>query len=186
MAITTFIVPSLGRPTLNRALDSIRKQTDQDWKAIVCFDRVEPTIIPDDKIKVERFYDDNPPKFRPGIVRNYAIKSVTTPWVAFLDDDDTITTNYVAELKVAASTRFNHKSPDMVIFKMQYDSGKILPRGSRLHFGGVGISFACRRELFNQFQFLAIYGEDWGLIYDCMRAGKTVRIVDRVTYHVKY
>ena len=53
MTLITFIIPTIGRPSLLRAIESLYKQTVWDWKAIVVFDGIQPNIsISDPRIKV--------------------------------------------------------------------------------------------------------------------------------------
>lgn len=74
-----------------------KNQTITNWKAIVIFDGIKPNIYETDPritiiktpIKLGQGYNSA------GLVRNYGIKFANTEWVAFVDDDDSITPNYV-------------------------------------------------------------------------------------------
>ena len=70
--ITTFIIPSIGRESLNRAIQSTKPH---------------PVLH---KIDTNRRGESH--------IRNQLIKEATTEWVSFLDDDDTITEDYVRQL----------------------------------------------------------------------------------------
>ena len=39
----TFIIPSVNRDTLKRSIDSLYRQTNKNWLAIIIYDGVEPT-----------------------------------------------------------------------------------------------------------------------------------------------
>ena len=53
MSIVTFIIPTIGRSSLNDALNSLYKQTIQDWKAIVIFDGLSTNItINDERVSI--------------------------------------------------------------------------------------------------------------------------------------
>ena len=45
----TFIIPSIGRSTLQNSIDSILNQTNENWKIIIIFDGIEPTIVTTNK-----------------------------------------------------------------------------------------------------------------------------------------
>ena len=42
--LITFIIPTIGRHTLSKTLDSLINQTNPNWKAIVIFDGITSTI----------------------------------------------------------------------------------------------------------------------------------------------
>ena len=89
----TFIIPSLGRKTLLRSLDSLRSQTNNRWKAVVVFDNIDPIVESDEKVSVYRY--NKPHGHLAGAVRNFALPLVDTEFVAFLDDDDFLHNTYV-------------------------------------------------------------------------------------------
>ena len=41
--IITFIIPTIGRETLNHSINSIINQTNKNWKCIIVFDGVKTT-----------------------------------------------------------------------------------------------------------------------------------------------
>jgi glycosyltransferase involved in cell wall biosynthesis len=54
----TFIIPTIGRDTLHRTIESLEKQANNNWNAIVIFDGCNPTIeTKNDKIKISLRYD---------------------------------------------------------------------------------------------------------------------------------
>ena len=53
MTLVTFIIPTIGRDSLQMAINSLYQQTIWDWKAIIIFDGIEPNInISDPRIKI--------------------------------------------------------------------------------------------------------------------------------------
>jgi len=89
-ALVTFIIPTIGRPTLTKTLDSILNNTDPNWNAIVMFDGIQPTIGSNDP-RIRIYYMEKKGRLNhAGIVRNTAIQFATTPWIGFVDDDDAI------------------------------------------------------------------------------------------------
>ena len=115
----TFIIPSIGRDTLHATIKSLLNQTRSEWNAIVVFDGVEPSLqTTDDRFSIlqiqkeqkkEKQYEN-----RAGYVRNYGIQFATTEWVAFVDDDDTLLSDYVERFLEETETYDN----DVVIFRM--------------------------------------------------------------------
>lgn len=43
-AIVTFIIPTIGRDTLSKTIDSLINQTNPNWKAIIVFDGIPSNI----------------------------------------------------------------------------------------------------------------------------------------------
>jgi glycosyltransferase involved in cell wall biosynthesis len=83
------VIPTYNRNSkLQRAVDSVLRQTYENWELYVVNDAPENSIqdvIPDDD-RIERIqHDEN--KGAPA-ARNTGIKMGKTPYIAFLDDDD--------------------------------------------------------------------------------------------------
>lgn len=112
----TFIIPSIGRDTLHTTIKSLLNQTCSEWKAIVVFDGVEPSLqTTDDRFTTLQIQkDETQYENRAGYVRNYGIQFATTEWVAFVDDDDTLLSDYVERFLEETDTYDN----DVVIFRM--------------------------------------------------------------------
>lgn len=155
----TFIIPTIGRETLSLTLQSLKNQTITNWKAIVIFDGIEPTIYETDPritiiktpIKLGQGYNSA------GLVRNYGIKFANTEWVAFVDDDDSITPNYVESFLSELWL-----DPDVIIFRMTLDD-RVCPSIDSTNFfiKDVGISFAVKTELVSKFIFIPSIEEDF-------------------------
>lgn len=166
----TFIIPSVGRPTLKNSLQSLIDQYDQQWQCVVGFDgllkeQVDPNIlIDDDRIQYYYFPEKQgytlPGWVNPGAgaVRQKLLDITTTPWYAFLDDDDTLSWEYVSKFKMSLE---ENPLMDMMIFRMVYNTN--IPRYAdispdymvpevhltdpyTLQRGQIGISQCVRRE----------------------------------------
>lgn len=123
----TFIIPSIGRETLHTTIESLLNQTCSEWKAIVVFDGVEPCLrTTDDRFTALQIQkEENRYENRSGYVRNYGIQFATTEWVAFVDDDDTLLSEYV-ERFLEETDAFDN---DVVIFRMvKYDYAHVPER----------------------------------------------------------
>lgn len=199
-AKVTFVMPSMCRGSLSNSLDSLRAQSDGRWKAIVCFDHCGPTIESDERISAIRFDGDSGVgpdcrycikgrKSSAGVVRNYAMERVETEWVAFLDDDDVVTGDYVQRLLEESERVPDSKA---IVFRMLVSHGRPRfvpsPWASHNNFkhGSVGISFAMRRELFPQCRFARGRGEDFVLLSDIKSRGGLVLFSHYMTYLVRY
>lgn len=182
MSEVTFLIPTLGRYSLHRALDSLRKQTNPNWKAIVIFDNHSVTINQEDKIKAFT-YDLTNPSGGAGIVRNFALPMVDTEWLAFLDDDDFLDPTYVDKI-------FEYgKNYDLVVFNYKdIETGNIQPPLSmnKLVRCNVGISFAVKNEIVrnNDIKFRAGGIEDFHFIDDCVNHGAKWVITHQILYFV--
>lgn len=158
----TIIIPTLMRPSLNRAIKSVEDQTI----------RTNYIVIGD----VDRI--------GPGLTRNVAINSVRTNWVGFLDDDDYLDEHYHEWLQKEKD------GYDMVIFRMQNSPLKeeAVPKSTEpddLKFNEVGISFAMRTDVAKLFPFSEIVpGEDFELIMRVKQAGYRLKISDKVAYYI--
>ena len=77
-----------------------------------------------------------------GLVRNYGLDICDTEWVAFLDDDDTVDSNYVETLL----TKYNDL--DLVIWRMVYTNNMVIPRigNDNIVFGNIGISISFKKK----------------------------------------
>ena len=188
----TFIIPTVGRPTLERSVKSILNQTNPRWELIVIFDGLEPNYeIEHEKIRIIKLKK----KIGEGVnsagkVRNYAMQFVKTPWIGFLDDDDIISPLYVqrflAEKKLS---REKGKVLDIIIFRMyNHNNDTIFPKLNQTNFflNQVGISFAIKTKLYKEgAQFIPSSGEDFNFL-DRMRKNKNkIMISPYILYFVR-
>jgi glycosyltransferase involved in cell wall biosynthesis len=136
----TFIIPSLNRDTIINSVQSLKNQTNPNWKCIIVYDGVDGEQFDDERIttiKIDKKGLIGANNGQSGLVRNEGIKLCHTEWIGFLDDDDTIHPNYVKKLFQKYSKN------DFVVWRMKYQNGLILPEPNRkdLVFARVGISF---------------------------------------------
>ena len=187
----TFLIPSINRPTLCRALQSLTAQSDCDWRAIVIYDGFycNPNYQ-DPRVSWTWIY----PKLGTGNaaagVRGKGLPMARTEWVGFLDDDDTVDYRYTAWLKEAA---IKHPDVDVFIFRMQEHSpvGAIIPaqeitKPEELALGKVGISFAIKADVLRGVEWGSNWCEDWDLISNLLSSGKRIVILPHTAYHVRW
>jgi glycosyltransferase involved in cell wall biosynthesis len=184
----TFIIPTIGRTTLVNAINSLKKQSNPNWKAIIVFDGCQVTYKSDDRrigvMRVEKLglgYNSA------GEVRNKGINFVKTEWVAFLDDDDTISSNYV-ETFYNEIGEFN--DVDTIIFRMSYHDNKdtIFPRldDNNFHMNFVGISFAYKKKIFdNGIKFIPSNYEDYDILNRIRENNFKMMISPYIRYFVR-
>lgn len=193
----TFIIPTMGRSTLDRTLQSLINQKDDDWKSIVVFDKVQPNnTIKEYKEKIkniilqERFGALHPVHNSGGRVRNFGIDATETEWVGFVDDDDTLMDDYVSSLKKEITKNPNL---DCVIFKMIYDNGIVLPDFGNFELrqilkGRVGISFCVKKSFLDKCNLRFENGdcEDYDFLKKIEKAGANILFSDFITYKVRF
>jgi glycosyltransferase involved in cell wall biosynthesis len=179
----TFIIPSIGRETLKKSIDSLYNQTNNNWCAIIIFDGVKPNFESTDKIKVlsvKKIGSFGTHHGESGLVRNFGLDLCETEWVAFLDDDDTLDKNYVDTLLT------KYMDYDLVIWKMRYPNGRVLPYNNNIIFGNVGISISFKSKLLkNGLRFdNNRNGEDFDFIKKILDVTKNYIITDEVYYNI--
>lgn len=179
----TFIVPTICRSTLDRSLLSLKNQTNPNWNAIVVFDGITPTITNDDD-RIQFLTIEKKGNGWSGHVRNEGMKHVKTNWIGFLDDDDTLTPDYVEKFQIESQ-----KNSDVIIFRMQYSNGLILPPPDDTTFkiNHVGISFCFKTSLFQveNIQFNQCGVEDFDLLDRFRQNNKNIIISKYITYLVR-
>ena len=119
-------------------------------------------------------------------VRNLGLQHVQTPWVAFVDDDDTIDTQYVNILHHEVQ---QNEDAHIIIFRMKYTDGRVLPPHDHTDFvlNHVGISFAMKMDYVRDksLTFRPSSTEDFELLDRCRQAGASIRISPSITYYVR-
>lgn len=184
MSFVTFIIPTIGRPTLERTLKWIEVQSDPDWNAIVVADRVDHFCLP---VENDKFLFVNLSK-KVGMsnfsarVRNHGMSMANGEWIAFVDDDDRIGENYVQWLREECA------SYDLVIFRMATPDGICLPPAQELGPGLVGISFAIRSSFQREkgVLFSPSGGEDWDFVEKATRSGAKTKLSDHIAYYIRH
>lgn len=197
MAFVNFVVPTLWRPTLTRAVESLLAQTDSDWEAIICPDALVQNKalaldmrmeLPKDR-RVGYAYVPIEESGSAGSVRNVGLERARDcEWVGFLDDDDRLTPTYVEHLREHAD---DYPQADLVIFRMQHPlAGVLPPLWNEVRKGTVGISFAVKQEVMKDFRFIrenvsAYDHEDWAMVHEIMRRGHTFFLSPHIDYLVR-
>ena len=178
----TFIIPSIGRSTLQNSIDSILNQTNENWKIIIIFDGIEPTIAPSNKkIFILKSNKKGVLKNQAGNVRNFGMEFVKTRWIAFLDDDDVVANNYVETFN---SELGKFPATDVIIFRMYRSiQGDVLPPLDTDNFyqDNVGISFALKTKIFKKgLKFSPSSVEDFNYL-DVLRKNNYVIMISPYT-----
>lgn len=88
MVALTYILPSVGRGSLERAIDSVRRQRDVECELVVVFDGARPTVQPsaDGMLRVV----SRGTRMGPSAARNSGVRAARGDFVSFLDDDDVL------------------------------------------------------------------------------------------------
>ncbi len=179
----TFIIPTIGRATLIRTIESLLNQTVSEWKAIIIFDGIHANIrISDSRITILEIDKKGVGTNGAGNVRNIAMDKVTTEWVAFVDDDDSLGNNYVSlfyeELKLKTDL-------DTIIFRMHGNDNRILLALDADNFviNNVGISFAMKKSI--GIKFIPSTTEDFALLNSIRKNGHKMCISPHITYFVR-
>lgn len=166
MSITTFIVPSCGRDTLQRAIDSAKNQA--------------PVLYHLDELKEGA-----------SIVRNRLIEEAETEWVSFLDDDDTVTEDYVARLEEEST---KHPEADLIVFR-EYFIGELMDepypdhfiwQAPVIHWGQIGISFSVKRDIALKFPFVEEPNEDFHFVRRIEEAGYKIHFSKYLVYRARH
>lgn len=182
MSFVTFIVPTIGRDTLSRALDSVKAQTVSDWDAIVVADGVDIPNPDHVQIHVERLEQRFGTNNYGAIARNRGLDMATGEWVAFLDDDDRLDKQYAEWLHDEVA------DADFVIFRMTYEGGPVLPPGADILPCQVGISFSARLQFVKErnIKFDPGPNEDWHFIQTVLGHSARLKVSDHIAYYVRH
>ena len=182
----TFIIPTIGRKTLANAVKSIEGQTNNNWKAIIIFDGIEPTFsTTNPKITILKNVKEGRDRNSAGNVRNYGMKRVDTEWLAFLDDDDVIASDYV---EIFNKELVGHPSTDVLIFRMyNATNNTILPKlkTDNFYVNEVGISFAMKTSIFaSGLKFTPSPIEDYLYLHKMREQKYSIMISPHIKYFV--
>ena len=183
--LITFIIPTIGRTTLQNTLDCLINQSNPNWKAIVIFDGISSTIQnTDPRIQIIESPKLGEGHNSAGLVRNYGITFVDTEWIAFVDDDDSLSKNYV-DIFITESSAYT--LADIIIFRMIHPEFGIQPYLSTDMFFvcQVGISFAVKKKLFDEGHiFIPSRVEDFQYLDGAKNKNYNIMISPYVTYFV--
>lgn len=188
--IITFIIPTLGRFSLLHTIQSLLKQKINAWKCIILFDGIKNThfqhLQKDKRITILEIpkTGENTSSSRAGLVRNIAFDYVDTPWIGFVDDDDTLSPYYIQHLID------DMEGKDIILFRMIYKNRVFLPPVdvSMLKKGEVGISFCFKRDIIQkdpEIRFQNDSFEDFLFLQKLIQKGYSIFVSSHVTYYVK-
>jgi hypothetical protein len=165
----TVAIPTIGRPTLLYAIQSVLAQT-----------------VPTDLVVV---HDHEPLTDGPGPKLNQAVAASRTRWMAFLGDDDRLDVHYCEWLLEMTAQR----DADVVVFTSRYPDGGTLPTTTELRqldaCGGAGYALAWRTDLARDHPFVAeTPGCHWDKVaLDAWRdLGARVTISSRIAYYIRH
>jgi len=100
----TFIIPSKGRDSIDRTIQSLFNQTHDLWNAVIVFDGEQQlSSAISGNLSDPRIRNYTIPKFGEsnfaGTLRNYGMsKGKCSEWFAFVDDDDVLSPDYITRL----------------------------------------------------------------------------------------
>lgn len=191
----SFIIPSIGRPTILNTITSLLNQTNNDWKCLIGFDGIKQEELnlelpKDDRISY--FYIDKKlgqihhKHNHAGKVRNYLMSKVETDWIGFVDDDDTLETKYIEWFNNEKS----NNNFDCLLFKMKFaDKPNIIPPYgcSSLIEGQVGISFVVNRNFIqNKIEFINYVSEDYVFLKEIEKHNGIIQFSNHIAYKVGF
>ena len=187
----TFILPSIGRPSLIYPIQSLLKQSDNTWKCIIVLDGCK---LPDNCVNI---IENNIDKFiilpiekrgagtnnGAGYVRNAASNIIDTEWVAFIDDDDTISPEYV---KNANSIIKENRTIDCILFRAIVPQGVVVPDPKSLDIqqGRTFISYCCKTSVFKEIQFKQGKDEQYEFISSIKNRGYKILLSKYIMYGI--
>lgn len=179
----TFIIPSIGRKSIKDSVDSLLLQTNNNWECIIIYDGVDGHYFDDLRIRyinIPKTGSNSSSHGMSGLVRNYGLKEVNTNWIGFLDDDDTIDSNYVQTLFE------KYSSYDFVVWRMIYPDGRILPSRNKIEFGNVGISICYKNKFENLLFDTNRDGEDFDFIMKLNNLTSNYIFTSEIMYKINH
>jgi hypothetical protein len=182
----TFIIPTIGRESLIDTVNSLLNLNNKNWKAIIIFDRVENKFnINDNRISIIETNYNSYKINKSSFVRNIGLKNIdNTEWVAFVDDDDYISPNYldcfINELK-------DHDDLEACIFRMGYKNKFVIPSkyDNSIIKCKVGISFVVKEFIAKKTYFKDDLFEEYLYLKELDNNNYKIIISEYVTYFVK-
>ena len=195
-SLITFIIPTINRESLVNSIMSLMNQTNTLWKAIIIFDGCKPTdphlltLLNDSRIlyltiaKTGIVINTDNVYSSAGYVRNIGLKIAQTPWIAFLDDDDTLDPHYIDYLmqEIIAVP-----DADVIIFRM-LDGKNIIPSMdcNKIIKNNIGISFVIRSSLIKEgVLFKQSYIEDYLFLKELYDSNKVIVLSPYIAYYVR-
>jgi len=129
-------------------------------------------------------------------IRNELIRLAQTPWVSMLDDDDTVTSDYVERLKEESEL---HPEADVIMFREYFIADKMKEKEPNyqypdhfiwqapvVHWGQIGIAFSVKRDVAMKHPFLEEPNEDFHFISRLDEAGYKIHFSKYITYRARH
>ena len=186
----TFIIPTIGRKSLLNTVESLLKLKNNNWKALILFDGVTNEFK--DIITDKRFYILEIEKNgvleecgKAGLVRNIGMNYIShTRWIGFVDDDDTLSPDYIDNLKIEDKLNSNL---NICVFRMIDINNNILPPKSDfgIHKRNIGISFAIRNNICRNILFKNDNYEDYYFLKECEFKKHNIILSPYISYFVR-
>ena len=206
--LVSFVIPStLTRDALNMTIESLLSQSETNWEAIIGVDTTISTYKNPDLIESRRWHFKQDPRLQwvpidvnstnrgrngngAGDIRNTIIRHhAAADWVAFIDDDDSLSPSYIELLQEG---RQLHEDMDIFIFRMLLGAGRIIPpyrHGLVAAINNVGISFAVRKDLFERSNSSILFTphqqEDYYFLRNAQELNATIKLSCNVTYFIR-
>ena len=189
-----FIIPSIGRKSLEQTINSLNQLKSKNWNALIIFDDVEPLICFNGHsihyIKIEKT-GIQAKKNNAGLVRNvgleYILKNnIKTKYIGFCDDDDTLHPDFIEYLNNDIQL-FNE--PELIIYRMMFPNGNVIPHPltTKIQMKNVGISFVFKKNLLEKYKLTFINHpyEDYIFVQQAKKNPINILISKYVNYFVK-
>lgn len=191
MNLPVFIIPTVGRTSLSRAIVSLLRQRNKQWKALVVGDGIQPSWgRKDSRIRTIKIAKTGVGKNGAGRVRNQGMKwwmdhfPTFEGYFCFLDDDDSLCPSYV-------SLVYHYRkqtSKKAILFRMHHPRLGILPppEKDKILSCKVGISFAIHSSLFLKgHSFEPSKREDFFFLKGLEKSGEEIYFAKEVVYLVR-
>ena len=189
--IVTFVIPTIGRITLINSIQSLINQTNQNWKAIIIFDGLKSNINAeyyDKRIKIIEIEKMGLNQNNADKEKNNGMSLVETEWIAFLDDDDIISNDYVDMFyKELTINKYDNIDLDVIIFRMKMGD-RIIPKlnTDNFYICDVGISFIIKKEIYdNGIKFIPDGAEDYLYLDNIKKNRYKIMISPHIKYYVR-
>lgn len=187
-----FIVPTIGRNTLQDTINSLKQLTSDNWKCIIIFDCVENNIegLDDNRfIIINKSKKHGDGKNGSGLVRNVGFEyilnnNIECNFVGFVDDDDTVSPYYIENLHKELEL---NNDVEVVIFRMMYGNKnfRLLPDKSNIDGGNIGISFCVKKNLIKENRFENGHLEDFNYLKNLQNNNYKIVISPFLNYFIR-
>ena len=198
MVLVTFIIPTIGRKTLEQSLESLLQLKCNNWKAIILFDGIKNNLECKEKYNTKQFIfqeikkqgnidiKNNVGKVRNIVFQIIIEQRIDTEFVGFLDDDDTIHPNFITYLE---EEKNKNSLMETCIFRMMYTNGYFLPNKyhTKIKVKQFGISFVIRKQYLekSRIQFQNHPYEDFLFLKSLEQKKCKIIISPYITYFIR-